>query len=113
MKKTAHLFRGAFYVLLLPLVAVYEIQLALGQWQAAAPPSSKNPTGGICFSPAWTAGPDMPSTGVRMVGVYFPANGKFYAVGGHSMDGVGNEYDPSANSWAIKSASHRAHSFRQ
>jgi hypothetical protein len=52
----------------------------------------------------------MPSTGVRMVGVYFPANGKFYAVGGRSMDGVGNdfmhpfEYDPSANSWAIKSA---------
>ena len=108
----APLGRGAFYVLLLPLVAVYEIQLALGQWQAAALPSSKNPTGGVCFPSAWTAGPDMPSTGVRMVGVYFPANGKFYAVGGRSMDGVGNdfthpfEYDPSANSWAIKSASY-------
>jgi hypothetical protein len=61
----------------------------------------------------------MPSTSVRMVGVYFPANGKFYAVGGRSMDGVGNdfthpfEYDPSANRWAIKSASHRAQPFRQ
>ena len=52
----------------------------------------------------------MPTTGVRMVGVYFPANGKFYAVGGRSMDGTGNdfahpfEYNPSSNSWTIKSA---------
>ena len=52
----------------------------------------------------------MPSTGVRMVGVYFPANGKFYAVGGRSMDGVGTdfthpfEYDPGLNTWAIKTA---------
>jgi Galactose oxidase, central domain/Kelch motif len=112
MKKKAHLVRGAFYVLLLPLVAVYEIELALGQWQAATSPSSKNPTGGICFPPAWTAGPDMPSTGVRMVGVYFSANGKFYTMGGRSMDGVGNdfthpfEYDPGSNSWTIKSASY-------
>jgi hypothetical protein len=47
-----------------------------------------------------------------MVGVYFPANGKFYAVGGRSMDGVGNdfvhpfEYDPASNTWAIKSATY-------
>ncbi len=34
----------------------------------------------------------MPTTGVRMVGVYFPANGKFYAVGGRSMDGTGNDF---------------------
>jgi Kelch motif len=54
----------------------------------------------------------MPSTGVRMVGVYFQANGKFYAVGGRSMDGVGNdfthpfEYNPSSNTWTIKSATY-------
>jgi hypothetical protein len=58
----------------------------------------------------WHEGPDMPSTGVRMVGVYFPVNGKFYAVGGRSMDGVGNdfahpfEYNPGFNIWNIKSA---------
>ena len=58
----------------------------------------------------WSAGPDLPSTAVRMVGIYFPANGKFYGVGGRSMDGVGNdfvhpfEYDPGANTWTIKSA---------
>ena len=51
----------------------------------------------------------MPSTAVRTVGVYF-TNGKFYVVGGRSMDGVGNdfthpfEYDPGSNSWSIKSA---------
>jgi hypothetical protein len=45
-----------------------------------------------------------------MVGVYFPGNGKFYAVGGRSMDGVGSdfthpfEYDPTSNTWNIKSA---------
>jgi hypothetical protein len=60
----------------------------------------------------WQPGPDMPSTGVRMVGVYFPALGKFYAVGGRSMDGIGTdfahpfEYDPGTNSWSIKSATY-------
>lgn len=69
------------------------------------------PDGGAC-TPAWSAGPDMPSTGVRMVGIYFPANGKFYAIGGRSMDGVGTdfmhpfEYDPTSNAWAIISASY-------
>jgi len=54
----------------------------------------------------------MPSTGVRMVGVYFYANGKFYEVGGRSMDGVGNdfthpfEYDPTSNTWTTKSATY-------
>ena len=52
----------------------------------------------------------MPNARVRMVGVYFPGNGKFYAVGGRSMDGLGNdfthpfEYDPTSNTWTIKSA---------
>jgi len=46
-----------------------------------------------------------------MVGVLF-SNGKFYAMGGRSMDGVGNdfthpfEYDPVRNTWTIKSATY-------
>ena len=54
----------------------------------------------------------MPSTGVRMVGVYFYVNGYFYAMGGRSMDGVGTdfahpfEYNPGSNTWAIKSATY-------
>jgi len=101
MKEPAHLPGGAFYVLL--LLAVCLIPVALIPQQARAQ---------SCGRPGWLAGPDMPSTGVRMVGVYFPANGKFYAVGGRSMDGLGNdfahpfEYDPSTNSWAIKSATY-------
>ena len=107
----AHLFRGAFYALLLSTVCV--IPLAFGQW--VQHPSQKSPIPQEPAQPAvcnqgWSAGPDMPSTGVRMVGVFFPPNGRFYAVGGRSMDGVGNdfahpfEYDPNTNSWAIKSA---------
>ena len=30
---------------------------------------------------SWSAGPDMPNTGVRLAGVFFPGNGKFYEIG--------------------------------
>ena len=45
-----------------------------------------------------------------MVGVYFPANGKFYGMGGRSADTAGSdfthpfEYDPATNSWTTKSS---------
>ena len=60
---------------------------------------------------SWSAGPDMPSQGVRFVGVFFPANGKFYVMGGRAMEGGGEftnpfEYDPLGNSWTIKSAAY-------
>jgi hypothetical protein len=61
---------------------------------------------------SWSAGPNLPSPAVRSVGVYFPANGKFYAVGGRSADTVGSdfthpfEYDPVSNSWTTKSATY-------
>ena len=54
----------------------------------------------------------MPSPGVRMAGVFFPANGKFYAMGGRAFDGGGGEftspleYDPANNSWTTKSATY-------
>src|SRR5436309_3954884 len=103
----AHLIQHAFCLLLL-LVAVCVIPLALAQWRAAAPSVVKNPTIVPC-NDQWQAGSDMPSTGVRMVGIFFSGNFKFYAMGGRSMDGVGNdfthpfEYDPVANIWTIKS----------
>ncbi len=109
----ARLLRSAGCLLL--LLAVCVIPFALGQRTQRAsqmpgitPEQSAAAQPAVC-TPGWSAGPDMPSTGVRMVGVY--ANGKFYAVGGRSMDGVGNdfthpfEYDPSSNTWSIKSAS--------
>ena len=61
---------------------------------------------------SWAAGPSMPSVGTRMAGVFFPGNGKFYAMGGRSSDNPGSEftnpfeYDPGTNSWTIKSATY-------
>jgi plastocyanin len=68
-----------------------------------------NVSGG-CAPTGWSAGLDMPSVGVRLVGVYFQANGKFYAMGGRSSDLAGSdfthpfEYDPVANTWTTKAA---------
>jgi Kelch motif len=59
---------------------------------------------------SWAAGANLPSVGVRAAGVFFPANGKFYAMGGRMSDSVGSEftnpfeYDPVANTWTTKSA---------
>jgi hypothetical protein len=45
---------------------------------------------------------------VRAVGLYFPLNGKFYAMGGRVADPAGNdrttalEFDPSTNLWTSK-----------
>src|SRR6266576_3614512 len=50
-----------------------------------------NVSGG-CAPSGWSAGPDLPSTGVRLVGVHLAANGKFYGMGGRSMDGAGNDF---------------------
>ena len=105
--KCPPLIRAAFY--LLPLLALCATPFASGDDKAAAPSPKQKPVGIPCIT-GWSAGPDLPSTGVRMVGIYFYANSKFYALGGRSMDGVGNdfthpfEYDPVSNAWTIKSA---------
>src|SRR4030095_15593476 len=70
-----------------------------------------NVSGG-CAPSGWSAGPDLPSVGVRLVGIYFQPNGKFYAMGGRSSDVGGSdftnpfEYDPNSNSWVTKSATY-------
>jgi Kelch motif len=75
----------------------------------ASPTPSPTATPTSC---SWSAGPDLPSVGTRLVGVFFPANGKFYAMGGRSSDVAGNEfthpfeYDPATNSWTTKSATY-------
>ena len=78
----------------------------------ASPSATPTPTGTPACTPGWSAGANLPSVGVRLVGVYFPANGKFYAMGGRSSDVAGSdftnpfEYDPSSNSWATKGATY-------
>jgi hypothetical protein len=63
-------------------------------------------------TPGWSAGANLPSVGVRSVGVYFPANGRFYAMGGRSADTAGSdfmhpfEYNPGTNSWTTKGATY-------
>src|SRR4029453_18173234 len=70
------------------------------------------PTATPSCTPGWVAGPNMPMPTVRAVGVYFPANGKFYAMGGRSSDLAGSdfmhpfEYDPVSNSWTTKAATY-------
>lgn len=70
-----------------------------------------NVSGG-CAPSGWSAGSNLPSVGVRLVGVYFSTNGKFYAMGGRSSDTAGSdfthpfEYDPAANTWTTKSATY-------
>ena len=66
----------------------------------------------LTCTPGWSAGGDLPSVGVRSVGVFFPANGKFYAMGGRSSDTAGSdfthpfEYDTGSNTWTTKSATY-------
>ena len=68
-----------------------------------------NVSGG-CAPSGWSAGPDMPFAGVRFVGVFFQANGKFYVMGGRDASNVEFtnpfEYDPVTNMWTTKSASY-------
>src|SRR6266446_5130693 len=68
--------------------------------------------GGSPLPAGWTNGPNLPTTLVRAVGIYFPANGRFYAMGGRSSDSVGSdqtnpfENNPTTNTWATKAATY-------
>ena len=103
---TTHLLRTS---LLLVLLFVFQLTpLAQGQSLDAAT-QAEFPD--VC-TPAWGAGPDLPSAGVRLVGVYFPSTNRFYAMGGRASDTVGSdfihpfEYDPPTNTWATKAATY-------
>ena len=59
----------------------------------------------------WTAGANFPLTGItRPVGAYYPANGRFYTLGGRTSDTAGSdlpnpyEYNPANNTWTTKAA---------
>jgi hypothetical protein len=91
--KTLHFFWAAFSLSLLTLLL--QAMPALAQRAAGKPDSITT----------WTGGPNLPSVGVRLVGVFFPANGHFYAVGGRSSDSAGSDftnpfdYNPGTNTW--------------
>ncbi len=58
----------------------------------------------------WGNGPELPTELARATGVYFPANGRFYAMGGRISNAAGAdmttpyEYNPRTNSWSYKTA---------
>ena len=58
----------------------------------------------------WSSGPDLPTKLIRATGVFFPANGRFYAMGGRTSDAFGTEmttpyeFNPKTNTWAFKTA---------
>jgi N-acetylneuraminic acid mutarotase len=58
----------------------------------------------------WSSGPDLPTELIRATGIYFPANGRFYAMGGRTSDAFGSEmttpyeFNPKNNTWAFKTA---------
>jgi len=50
-----------------------------------------NVSGG-CAPSGWSAGPNLPTVLVRAVGVWFPADGNFYSMGGRTADTVGSDF---------------------
>src|SRR5437870_6449308 len=60
----------------------------------------------------WSSGANLPTNVIRAVGVFFPGNGKFYAMGGRTSDVAGSdlthpfEYNPTADSWTTKTATY-------
>ena len=61
-------------------------------------------------APSWSSAPDLPTNLIRATGVYFPANGRFYAMGGRTSDAFGSEmttpyeFNPKTNTWKFKTA---------
>ena len=80
-----------------------------GQSPTPSPSPSATPTA-TPSSCSWSAGPDMPTALVRAVGVYFPANGNFYTMGGRTSDTAGSDfqhalqYTPGSNSWTQRAS---------
>jgi hypothetical protein len=64
--------------LLIPLVIAYCALPSASQALLPPPPPDVGYPEGLIYSPpSWSAGPDLPSAGVRFAGVYFPPDGKF------------------------------------
>jgi N-acetylneuraminic acid mutarotase len=113
--------KSAFFNLRALIVCLAAVAVAVGaalyigasKVEAQTGPRSAAPTAnsplGNC---SWGAGADMPVAGIRFGGVFFPANGKFYAMGGRDLQTGGIEftnpfeYDPVGNSWTTKAASY-------
>src|SRR5262249_6567653 len=87
------------------------IDVSGGGTPTPTPTATATPTStGTPAACSWGAGADLPFAGIRFSGVFFPANGKFYAMGGRDVNNIEFtnpfEYDPAGNSWTTKSATY-------
>jgi Kelch motif protein len=71
--------------------------------------------GGTCnpyTQGAWSVKAPVPTPITRAWGVFFPGNGRFYAMGGRQTDVAGSdyvnprEYNPTSNTWVVKAAAY-------
>src|SRR5438477_5521051 len=76
--------------------------LAAVQGPGPSPTPTPTATPSSC---SWSAGPSLTTVLVRSVGVFFPADGNFYSMGGRTSDLAGSDfqhvlrYSPGTNSW--------------
>jgi N-acetylneuraminic acid mutarotase len=88
---------GCSIIIILTAITLLPLSFAQSGGQAA---SADQPQ--TC---AVAAGPNLPTVLVRGVGVYFPADGNFYSVGGRTADTAGSDfqhvlrYTPGTNTW--------------
>jgi N-acetylneuraminic acid mutarotase len=95
------------------LVGNWLIRADTGGGVSPTPTATASPTPTATTTPSacsWSGGPDLPQAGTRLVGVFFPANGKFYAMGGRDVNNVEFtnpfEFDPASKTWTTKSATY-------
>lgn len=100
-------FLGSSTTLVLTLIQALPVAAAGASSPAGARGSCDPYTQG-----SWTTRAPVPLTGfVRSWGVFFPGNGRFYAMGGRTSDTAGSdllnprEYDPVGDTWTTKAAS--------
>jgi hypothetical protein len=110
--KTKSTSQSAFFnlrILAATLLCLGAVAVALVGTGALSSAFAQAPTQTCC---RWIFGPDMPSAGVRLVGVFFPGNHRFYAVGGRASDSPGSDFthpfmfNPATHLWSTRPATY-------
>ncbi len=89
------------------------LTVVIGNIKGQSPVAIADETNGPSAPTSWSSGPNFVAAAVvRATGIYFPANGRFYVMGGRSADTPGNsfnhpfEYNPATNTWITKAATY-------
>jgi N-acetylneuraminic acid mutarotase len=93
------------------LIALALMLAVCGVYAQSTKTGPKGAPDQVATPDSWAAGANLPGPLVRAVGVFFPTNGFFYAIGGRSADTAGSdsvhpfEYNPGTNTWTTKASS--------